>query len=122
MAWSVIGELILPEPNLAYDAGLASWIISILVSMLLVGAVAVFAGGGGGDGVAAREMPKVCNIVPAATGAGFAALGDLAFLFLTAPQDGQNGLAVAYVVFFYIPLLFFGGVSLCRLSTLERVS
>lgn len=105
VAWSVLGGLILPEPNLAYDEGIASWIVSMLVSVMLVGAIAVFAG----DGSLARGMASARSIVAAATGAGIAALGDLAFLFLTTPPDGQDGLAVAYVVFFYIPLLFLGG-------------
>ena len=105
VAWSVLGGLILPEPNLAYDEGIASWIVSMLVSVVLVGAIAVFAG----DGSSARGMTSARSIVAAATGAGIAALGDLAFLFLTTPPDGQDGLAVAYVVFFYIPLLFIGG-------------
>lgn len=105
VAWSVLGGLILPEPNLAYDEGIASWIVSMLVSVVLVGAIAVFVG----DGASARGMASARSIVAAATGAGVAALGDLAFLFLTTPPDGQDGLAVAYVVFFFIPLLFFGG-------------
>ena len=105
VAWSVLGGLILPEPNLAYDEGIASWIVSMLVSVVLVGAIAVFAG----DRSSARGMTSARSIVAAATGAGIAALGDLAFLFLTTPPDGQDGLAVAYVVFFYIPLLFIGG-------------
>lgn len=115
VAWGVLGELILPEPNLAYDEGIASWIMSTLVSVLLVGAVAVYAGergvgdrpvGGIGTG---HTQVSIRSIVAAATGAGVAALGDLAFLFLTTPPDGQDGLAVAYVVFFFIPLLFLGG-------------
>ena len=81
----------MPEPNLAYDEGIASWIVSMLVSVMLVGAIAVFAG----DGSLARGMTSARSIVAAATGAGIAALGDLAFLFLTTPLDGQDGLAVA---------------------------
>lgn len=105
VAWSVLGGLILPEPNLAYSEGIASWSVSMLVSVVLVGAVAVFAGGYEPD----RAKTSVRSIIAAATGAGIAALGDLAFLLLSTPPDGQDGLAVAYVIFFYIPLLFLGG-------------
>ena len=80
-------------------------LLTACMSKMLVGAIAVFAG----DGSLARGMTSARSIVAAATGAGIAALGDLAFLFLTTPPDGQDGLVVAYVVFFYVPLLFLGG-------------